>query len=75
MRFDSIKRLIEFLQGLVVMGYVVPFFDYQQDLIKHGFDKHIHCYSWNMVVTNTGIMLVTYDKSKSYTIDITKGLV
>ena len=75
MRFDSIKRLVDFLRGLQVMGYVVSFFDYQQDLIKHGFNKHIHCYSWSMVVTNGGVMLITQDKGKEYIIDIVKGLV
>lgn len=75
MRFDSIRRLIEFLEGLQAMGYVVPFINYQYDLIKHGFNKHIHCYSWNMLVTDEGIRLYTTKGEDRYIIEITKGLV
>lgn len=44
MRLSSLRELINLLEGLQSLGFVVPFKDYEQELKNAGMTRHIHCY-------------------------------
>lgn len=76
MRFDSITRLLSFLEGLQIAGFVIPFIDYKSDMVAKGFNKHIHNYVWEITNDNVGNMyLCTSNDEDVYVIEIMKGLV
>lgn len=77
MKFNSVAALIRFLGVLGNIGYLVPFYDYAAELIKHGFTKHIHFYTFELsIVDEVGnMMLIARDKNNKFEISIQKGLV
>lgn len=76
MIFNSVAGLIRFLGVLSNIGYLVPFCDYQHDMNKKGFTKHIHCYPCTISIDdNNNITLVFNDKQNKYEIFLAKGLV
>ena len=76
MVFNSVAALIKFLGVLGNIGYLVPFYDYNAELIKNGFTKHIHFYKVDIELdTNSNITLVFNDKGNQYKIFLMKGLV
>ena len=75
MKFNSVASLVRFLGALCSIGYVVPFCDYSKELIKHGFTKHIHCYTVIFDIDSLlNISLTFVDKDNKYIISIMKGL-
>ena len=48
MRFDSFKSITSLLEALGSQGYQVPFIDYEKQFKKKGFDKHVHCYNFEL---------------------------
>ena len=48
MRFDSFKQVTRLLEALGSQGYQVPFLDYEKQFKNKGFDKHIHCYNFEL---------------------------
>ena len=76
MKFNSVAALIRFLGVLGNMGYLVPFYDYNAELKNKGFIKHIHFYSFELLIDNDkNLTLMTRDNGKLFEIFIQKGLV
>ena len=76
MTFNSISAFIRFLGVLGNIGYLVPFYDYSAELIKHGFTKHIHFYKVDIELdTDYNITIIFNDKDKQYKLFLQKGLV
>ena len=48
MRFDSFKSITSLLEALGSQGYQVPFIDYEKQFKNKGFDKHVHCYNFEL---------------------------
>lgn len=48
MRFDSFRQVTSLLEALGSQGYQVPFYDYEKRFKDRGFDKHIHCYNFEL---------------------------
>ena len=75
MRFNSIAALTRFLGVLSNIGYLVPFYDINAELIKRGFTKHIHVYTANIELDNdNNITLRFVDGKNVFEIFIQKGL-
>ena len=60
MRFGSYKDFTRFLKGLSDIGYSVPFTDYELDMKKKGFSKHIHYYECDINDSNSNIIVITF---------------
>lgn len=75
MRFNSISALIRFLGVLSNIGYLVPFYDFNAELINHGFTKHIHVYTATIDLdSDRNIIIAFKDNDKKYEIFVQKGL-
>lgn len=76
MRFNSVAALVRFLGVLSNIGYLVPFYDYNEQLIKNGFTKHIHIYTATIELDKDSNITITFiDKDKKYEIFLMKGLI
>ena len=51
MRLSSVREFESLLEGLQTFGFVVPFKNYQQDLIDAGLVEHIHLYECKINIT------------------------
>lgn len=60
MRFGSYKDFTRFLKGLSDIGYSVPFADYELEMAKRGFSKHIHYYECDINDSKDNTMVITF---------------
>ena len=76
MKFNSVSALVRFLGVLGNIGYLVPFYDYNAKLKNEGFTKHIHLYTFELIVdSDKNLTLKTFDNGREFKIFIQKGLV
>lgn len=76
MVFNSIAAFTKFLGVLGNIGYLVPFYDYNAELIKRGFTKHIHFYKVDIVLdSDRNITIVFKDRDNKYEVFLQRGLV
>lgn len=78
MKLNSNKEFIELLEGLQVLGFVIPFCDYEQQMKQAGLVKHIHNYDCKIKIIQVEhihkpiISIVFKSKDKSYELILRK---
>ena len=77
MRLSSHREFIQLLEGLQVVGFVVPFSNYEQDMKDAGIVEHIHNYECRLNIYQKEKLIICSivfeGKGQRYSLVLFKG--
>ena len=77
MTLNSNREFIQLLEGLQVLGFVVPFSNYEQDMKDAGLVEHIHLYNMKLNIYNKDNLIICSivfeGRNNRYSLTLFKG--